>query len=284
MHARVALLLLTCTALALGDATVARAQDVASPGRAVLLQLRPKAGDTLRSRLEQQSELTGTRRTASGDATSSVTTTMRMWAHAIVERALASGTRLRNVTDSVSVSTTDPHAKSVSEQAHKMLVDREMVVHVNPDGTMGMADEASESKGDVGDLISTMPASFPKTPVRVGDSWTREMPLPTGGQFLTPVGGMLKASFRLDSLTHGGDLAWVSMKGTLSVPADAASGQKMQGGVTGSMLVDRVRGWLTESHFTILVKTSLVPQGSASTAGMHFQMRITQRLRVQARR
>ena len=277
-------LLLAISALSLGDVSRVRAQKGASQGRAVLLQLRPKAGDTLRSRLEQQSELTGTRHTANGDATSSVTTTMRMWAHAIVERALASGTRLRNVTDSVSVSTTDPHARSVNEQTQKMLVDREMVVHVNPDGTMGMADEASESKDDVGDLLSTMPASFPKTPVHVGDTWSREMPLPTGGQFLTPVGGMLKATFRLDSLTRGGDLAWVSMKGTLGVPAAATAGQTMQGGVTGSMLVDRVRGWLTESHFTILVKTSLVPQGSASTAGMHFQMRITQKLRVSDKR
>ena len=41
------------------------------------------------------------------------------------------------------------------------------------------------------------------------------MPLPAGTQFGAQLSGMLHVTFRLDSVTHGGELAFVSMRGEM---------------------------------------------------------------------
>ena len=57
--------------------------------------------------------------------------------------------------------------------------------------------------------------TFPKGPISVGESWMREMALPGGSQLGAPVRGKLHVTFRFDSLTHGGDWAFVSMRGEM---------------------------------------------------------------------
>jgi hypothetical protein len=63
-------------------------------------------------------------------------------------------------------------------------------------------------------------------------------------------GGALKATFRLDSISRTGDLAYVSLRGTLrrDSPPTVTTGL-----VTGTLVVDRQRGWLTDSRATIHV-------------------------------
>ena len=56
-----------------------------------MLQIKPHTGDTLRMRLDQQSELTGIKRTANGEASAMVVSTMKMFSRAIVEGSLDSG-------------------------------------------------------------------------------------------------------------------------------------------------------------------------------------------------
>ena len=49
--------------------------------------------------------------------------------------------------------------------------------------------------------------------------------------------------------------------------------------MTGEMQVDRRRGWMTDSRFTLVVLSLVAPPGGAS-APMRFLTKVTQRLRT----
>ena len=77
-----------------------------------------------------------------------------------------------------------------------------------------------------------MPATFPKGAITVGESWMREMPLPAGSQLGAQLSGKLHVTFRFDSLTHGGDWAFVSMRGEMQPaagPGAASSADAREG-------------------------------------------------------
>src|SRR5204863_8706541 len=76
---------------------------LAAGAQSVLLQIRPRVGDTLHLRLDQQTELTGLRRPGSSSSTS-VNTTMRVYSRATVEKSVPTATSVRAVTDSVQLS------------------------------------------------------------------------------------------------------------------------------------------------------------------------------------
>jgi hypothetical protein len=139
----------------------------------------------------------------------------------------------------------------------------------------------------VAEVVSLMPAAFPKGRIHVGESWNREMPLPTGAQFGAQLSGKLHVTFRLDSLTHGGNWAFVSMRGEMQ-PASgpgAASGMVLEKGIVdGTMLVDQKRGWLTESWFNIVVSSVTTPPASTGILSMHVQVRVTQHMQTLPRR
>ena len=128
-----------------------------------------------------------------------------------------------------------------------------------------------------------MPAAFPRKPVRVGTTWARDMPLPAGTQLGSALTGRLHVSFRLDSLGRGGDLAYVSMQGdlrpgTVGSPSGGLASDK--GSVTGTMLVDRRRGWLTDSRFSIVISSTVAPPVATGEGVMHMQLRVTQHMRT----
>jgi hypothetical protein len=99
--------------------------------------------------------------------------------------------------------------------------------------------------------LSQMPAMLPRKPVRVGRSWHCEvtLPLPPGR------GGSFKATLRLDSLSRNKDLAYVSLRGRIQRDGPPSPST---GIVTGTLLVDRRRGWLTDSRATIQVTSATV--------------------------
>jgi hypothetical protein len=93
------------------------------------------------------------------------------------------------------------------------------------------------------------------------------------------------ASFRLDSVSRNEDLAYISMRGEMrrdSVPAGPPRGSRMtvSGTVTGALLLDRRRGWLTESRFAVVLRTTMVPAAASGASPMRFLTRITQRMRT----
>jgi hypothetical protein len=244
----------------------------------VQLELRPKAGDTLRMRLDQVTEMTGSRK--GGTAMKPVTTTLRMFSRAIVESNAVGSAMILAVTDSVEVSSTDEHTRSFGAETQRQLKGRQMRLRLATDGTVTIAaDQSTVVPKEVNDLVAVMPASFPREAVTVGQSWVREMPIGSGSSLGVPTGGMVRATFRLDSLSASGDLAYVSMRGMLEPgPAQAGADQGLGGSVDGNMVVNRRRGWLSESRFLVQMSTT-VTRGAAR-APVQFRMRITQHMRV----
>jgi hypothetical protein len=65
---------------------------------------------------------------------------------------------------------------------------------------------------------------------------------------------------------------------------DVGSGPVLEKGtVFGTMLVDRVRGWLTESQFTIVAHSVVHMRGKADSL-MRFETRVTQRMKALEKR
>lgn len=247
------------------------------------LELRPRAGDTLRMRLDQVTEMsTGRRGSRSTDGGAKpVVTTLEMYSRAIVESSTAASTVILAVTDSVSVRSTNEQGRSMAAATERQLAGRTLRLRVAPDGTVGVADRAGNIPREVSELVAVMPASFPREPVAIGDSWVREMPIASNASLGMLAGGVVRASFRLDSVSRGGDLAYVSMRGTLEqVPSIAAAAATLGGFVNGILVVNRRRGWLSESRFLVDMSTTVLAKGIANAAPMQFRMRITQHMRV----
>src|SRR5207248_8039072 len=73
----------------------------AAQSQAVLLQIRPHIGDTLRMHLSQQVEMTGTTRDSGRDSISTMTTSIEVFTRAIAEQWTSGGTLMQTITDSV---------------------------------------------------------------------------------------------------------------------------------------------------------------------------------------
>jgi hypothetical protein len=240
----------------------------------VVLELRPRFGDTLRMRLEQTTEVSGTRE---GKPTKQVVTTLHIFSRAIVESSAPNGAMITAVTDSVNVSSNDERALPLAKATEAQLEGRWMKLHLSPDGTVGIADQQSKVPKEVTELVAGMPASFPKGSVAIGDTWLREMAIPPSTSFGVPLGGTVKAAFRLDSVSSHGDLAYLTLRGSVQQQGALPGNATMTGSVSGNMVVDRKRGWLAESRFTVQMRATVA---AAGTAPMQFRMRITQHMRM----
>jgi hypothetical protein len=133
------------------------------------------------------------------------------------------------------------------------------------------------------DAMAALPAVFPHRAVSPGDQWTREMPLPTGGPLGTRGAGHVNATFHFDSLDHAAGIAFLSVRGDV-LPAAESEGMELSGTITGAMQVDRVRGWMTDSRFRILIRSAVTPPASSGLTPMRFVTRVTQRLHTMDKR
>ena len=128
-----------------------------------------------------------------------------------------------------------------------------------------------------------MPTTFPKSAINVGESWMRDMALPVGNGFGAQVAGRLHVTFRLDSVTRAGDLAFVSMRGEMqpaSGPGAASDAVLEKGLVNGTMVIDQKRGWLVESWFSIAMNSAMSLPPQTGVLSMRMQMRITQHMQT----
>lgn len=252
-----------------------------------MLQIKPHVGDTIRMRLDQESEMSGVRRTDTGESSAMVLTTMKMFSRAIVEGSAGNGDAIAvlAVTDSVLMSTTDDRTRGDTQQTQSQMRGQRLRFRVSPDGSMSMM-QADGAPREVAQVVSLMPATFPRTAINVGDVWTREMSLPVGTQFGAQLSAKLQVKFRLDSVTRGGQLAFVSVRGDMhpATGPGAASGAVLEKGlVSGTMVLDQRRGWLKESWFSIVVTSSL-RAASKSAQPIRMQMRIMQHMHTMERR
>jgi hypothetical protein len=244
------------------------------------LELRPRVGDTLRMRLDQVTEMSGTRK-GGGPAMKQVVTTLRMFSRAIVESSAPAAAVILAVTDSVDVTTNDERTRTLAQQTRRQLEGRQMRLRLSPDGTVAVADQTTSVPREVNELVSVMPASFPRAPVAVGDTWVREMPIPPVTSLSLATGGVVRVSFRLDSVSRGADVAYVSMRGALQPQLTPASADPaLSGSVSGSMVINRRRGWLSESRFLVQLRTTVTPRDAAAGVPTQVRVKITQHMRV----
>jgi hypothetical protein len=141
-------------------------------------------------------------------------------------------------------------------------------LQVMPDGSSTIVEGLAQVEPEVRDLLGAMPAVMPANAVAIGESWTRDLPTPADGSHgaATPATN-LRATFRLDSLTSNGDLAWISLQGRVDFAPKPRKGEAtsvvlMSGTLSGQMLLDRRRGWLSESRATMMVESLVTTPGA----------------------
>ena len=172
---------------------------------------------------------------------------------------------------------TDEKTQAATLQAQSKLRGQRVRFRVSPgrDGGHAPGRRAGASRG--GGRVT----AFPKGAINVGESWMRDMALPVGNGLGAQVAGRLHVTFRLDSVSRGSELAFVSMRGEMQ-PASgpgAASGAILEKGlVNGTMVIDQKRGWLAESWFSIAMNSAMSLSPSTGVLSMRMQMRITQHM------
>jgi hypothetical protein len=205
----------------------------------------------------------------------------------VVERSDASGTVLVTTTDSVDVTSTGGHTgrrgAGLAARARRALQGRAVRLRDARDGTTAVVSREGLSP-ELQAFFSQMPATLPSGPVAVGDRWTRTMDVPAPGGAPGAAGGV-SATFRLDSLSQGGSLAHLSMRGVISRPpaaTGAATTMRVAGAgeIVGALVVDRRRGWLSDARTTLTVRSTLTPAGDRAGAPLRFRMRVDEWLRA----
>ena len=274
-----------------GSSTSASGQADHTPvPKRVTLRICPRIGDTLRMRYDQQVDMTGVRPSTPGgggagqgsthDSTVTRTTTLLVLSRAIVENADTTGTELLAVTDSVAIGTTGSSAPQSGDVIRRLL-GNQVRVRIARDGATSLVDSAGVSP-ELHAVFAQMPATLPREAIPIGHAWDRTMTVPVRGGGRG--GAALTSTFRLDSLSHDGNSAYISMHGTLRHdaahdPADAMR-VSVTGTVTGTMIVDRRRGWLTDSHAVIAVNSVFAPPTGDSSPPTLVHMTVTQWLRT----
>ena len=265
------------TLLALGFlATAAQSQPV-------LLQIRPHIGDTLRMHLSQTVEMTGTTPGLRHD-TSSMTTSIEVFTRAIAEQYASGGTLMLTITDSVAMTPASP--ASLADLKRRAMQSKPVWLRVSTDGGMEMVDDG-DPNSELRHLFGEMPAVLTRAPVALGEKWTREMQIPLSSE--PGAVGSVRATFRLDSLGRNGDIAYISMRGTMSRintagAAPAGPGYGTSGQLAGTIQIDRRLGWITDSKSTIIVRSTIESapdrRGDPKAAPMQVRTKITQWIRA----
>lgn len=263
-------------ALLLGVAGSASAQ-----GPGVWLRVHPRAGDTLHTRLEQQTEVRG----SAGPTEKSVTSSVTVASRTIVQASYPASTIVLTIVDSAEVHTSDDHAASQIAEAERSLRGQQLQLELASDGSVESARNAlgQSMPADLVNAMSAMPAVFPKHAVAVGEQWTRQMPLPGGGPMGSKGTAHVNAVFRLDSLDHTGSVAFISMHGEIRPDAEKQA-VTLTGSVNGAMQVDQRRGWMTDSRVRVLIRSLITPPAGSGFSPMSFVTLVTQRLRTMDKR
>ena len=266
-----------------GLAALALLHAVPASAQEVLLQIRPRRGDTLHVRMDQEVEMSGTARVGAADTTMTMRSGMHVATRAIVLKRDARSVTILSVTDSVALTSSVAPAEML-ERTRRALEGKQVYLRVGLDGASQLLDDRPDAH-DMRDLFAQMPATLPAKPVRVGDSWTRQVMLPSASEPGAKHGASVKATFRLDSLTQRGDVAWISLRGEIArdsapdMPPGATFA--MRGALTGTITVDRRRGWLSSSRTVLSVQSALEPPPGSTGGPMKFRMTVTQWMRTE---
>jgi hypothetical protein len=267
----------------IGAGTFITAAAAQAPRPRVALEVRPHPGDTLHITLEHAYTITGGPR-GFPDSTTTLNWMVRVMTRDVVERSDTKGTYVQAVVDSVRMNTTGSLGSSPFPGVDRSVEGLRVRLQVMPDGSSNVIEGLAQVDPELRDILGAMPAVLPGSPVAVGESWTRDLPLPEDGAHgaATPA-GTLRAVFRLDSLTSNGDLAWISLQGRVEFAPKPRKGEsagvvQMSGTLTGLLLLDRSRGWLSESRATMTVESVVTTPGTATP--LLVKVRVNQMMRT----
>lgn len=261
----------------------------AQRSRIVTLRINPHAGDTLYTRFEQTVEMSGTAHLGSADTTMTMKSTLLLLSHLIVDASDSSGATVTAVTDSVALSSWRMGLPVPSESARRAMEGKRIQLQIAPNGSATVLDAPDELASDVRAAVSAMPSTLPDRPMKIGSTWRQTTAIPVsastgGGQGRNGSAATLTATYRLDSLSRDGNIAFISIRGVLqrdSTAAPLSRGLRLvsNGTITGSLRVDRQRGWWTSSNAIITLESVLTPSSNSSrTRPMRVLTRIEQRM------
>ncbi|HYV96211.1 MAG TPA: hypothetical protein VE967_02010 [Gemmatimonadaceae bacterium] len=230
----------------------------------VMLEARPKPGDTLRVTLDHVFTITGGPKNAPDSATT-VSTSYHIATRDVAEREDRGGTIIRARIDTVRMKTSGSMGASPFPGVDRGMEGMTVKLRVMPDGSSELVEGQKQLDKELVAMLGAMPAVLPTAPVAVGESWVRDLPLPADGGDAGNASGTLKATFKFDSLTSGGDVAWVSIQGRVVSDGKAAKdgpgiGQP-SGTLAGLLRLDRKRGWLAESRATVTLESVVTLAG-----------------------
>ena len=252
----------------------------------VLLQIRPRIGDTLTVWMKQKVEMTGTPAECAASSSDSrrssksrnevcsadprtMTTVTDVFSRAIMKKGGREGTTVLALTDSIMMSTSAGRGK-MSKPVRVRGRDNVFELVVSTDGGADVVNE--NASAELRAMFGQMPATLSRQRVSVGDTWTRQMRLPIVGE--PDAFGLVKATFQLDSLGRNGDMAYISMRGTLTHDHTNGSDSELEGSITGSIQLDRRLAWITETRAVIDVTSIVKPKKGGSP--MRVRTKITQ--------
>ena len=248
----------------------------------VLLQVKPGAGDTIRVRLDQSVEMTGP---PGADGKAVVESgTLVMLATLAVESVDAEGATIVSVTDSVRVNSPPNSASSAVLAWAAISANRAVRFRVAPNGSAWVPTGRGRAMASTA-LASQMPATLPERAISPGVTWTSNLQVPLASSVDPKGSAILVATFTFDSLSRSGELAFISIRGRLMKANDEASSQtgrsivETSGTVTGHVMLDRRRGWITDARTTFSL-LSLVTPADPAKSPVRVKMTISQWLRA----
>ena len=229
--------------------------------QSVLLQIKPKLGDTLWVKLAQQVEMTGVPQ-GCGNPTSSLraqsktpastctdarsmTTGMEVFSRAIARHTNRSTTDILAITDSVVTISPGPSPKRLKQPTPRGPVE----IRISTDGSVELG--AGHASDDLRALFGQMPATLPKKPISVGERWLHQQ---RGTHSAQRNLRLQPAAIRLRLEAHHAPSREQAKARAVCVHAEPGAGvmEYWNGGVMG---VSDIR---LETQIPILVRLSLV--------------------------
>ena len=250
----------------------------------IVLRIKPRVGDTLFTRFEQDVSMKGTVHIHGSDTTMTMHTSLLLLSRVLVQGSDETGTTITTITDSVSLISGGRPAEP--EEIRRAMEGQRVRLHIAPDGSAAVIEVPPQLSADIRAVVSGMPATLPDGPVSVKQSWQRVTSLPVVGDS-KGYAAVLRATYRLDSLSSDGTLAFVSMHGTITRDPGSrplANGLRVSssGTVTGMLCVDRRRGWWIDARATIGLVSTLVPTATTAATPVRMQTDITQHMHTAA--
>ena len=233
--------------------------------------------------LSQTVEMIGTTH-GRADSVRSMTTSIEVFTRAIPQQWTSNGTLMQTITDSVAMSPASPAL--LADLRRRAMQAKRVWLRVSTDGAMELVDDG-DPNSELRHLFGEMPAVLSRNTVSVGEKWTREMTIPLSNE--PGAVGAVRATFQLDSLGKNGDIAYISMRGTMyriNTPnaAPAGPGYGTTGQLAGTIQIDRRLGWITDSKSSIIVRSTVTPppgrKGEADLPPMQVRTKITQWIRA----